>query len=198
MQNNMEIDMTNKKKKTMGKQKIEMKKIEKLNYRQVTFSKRRAGLFKKATELCVLTGANVLALVTSPGNRTFTFSSQPNPEDLLRPENRTDGLIQRNQVLQKREYLNDRYEKLVAALEEEKKIGERLRTEEGSRRTLWWEEKVDLEKMGGEELEYYMMALERMKNNVENILMEKEKKGVFCVPDSSMMNIPDVTHYNNI
>nr|GEV95430.1 agamous-like MADS-box protein AGL62 [Tanacetum cinerariifolium] len=35
--------------------------------RQVTFSKRRKGLFKKASELCVLTGAKMAILVQSPG-----------------------------------------------------------------------------------------------------------------------------------
>ncbi|XP_047331654.1 agamous-like MADS-box protein AGL61 [Impatiens glandulifera] len=195
----------------MGKQKIEIKKIEKSNYRQVTFSKRRAGLFKKATELCVLTGANVLALVTSPGNRTFTFSSQPNPEDLLRrvivPEKNhyecsasslSNGLQTNHEmVLENRKYLNQRYEKLAAALEEEKKIGERLAAEEAGRRTFWWEEEVDVKRMGEEELECYLMALRKMKNNVDKILMDK-KNDTFLVPNSPTMDDIDVSQYLNI
>lgn len=43
-----------KKKSSMGRQKIEIKKIENEEARQVTFSKRRTGLFKKASELSIL------------------------------------------------------------------------------------------------------------------------------------------------
>nr|GEU85049.1 transcription factor, MADS-box [Tanacetum cinerariifolium] len=45
-----------------GRQKIPIKKIEKTTSRQVTFSKRHTGLFKKASELCVLTGAKMAIL----------------------------------------------------------------------------------------------------------------------------------------
>ncbi|KAK4743851.1 hypothetical protein SAY87_010163 [Trapa incisa] len=38
----------------MGRGKIEIKRIEKANSRQVTFSKRRNGLLKKARELAIL------------------------------------------------------------------------------------------------------------------------------------------------
>ncbi|XP_076917968.1 agamous-like MADS-box protein AGL62 [Bidens hawaiensis] len=65
--------MNNKKKTTKGRKKIEIKKIEEANSRQVTFSKRRTGLFKKASELCILTGAQVAIIVTSPGGRVFAF-----------------------------------------------------------------------------------------------------------------------------
>ncbi|KAI3826509.1 hypothetical protein L1987_00557 [Smallanthus sonchifolius] len=71
-----------KKKTTKGRKKIEIKKIEETNSRQVTFSKRRTGLFKKASELCVLTGAQVAILVSSPGGRVFSFG-HPNVDALV-------------------------------------------------------------------------------------------------------------------
>ncbi|KAI3683497.1 hypothetical protein L1987_84002 [Smallanthus sonchifolius] len=71
-----------KKKTTKGRKKIEIKKIEETNSRQVTFSKRRTGLFKKASELCVLTGAQVAILVNSPGGRVFSFG-HPNVDALV-------------------------------------------------------------------------------------------------------------------
>jgi len=40
---------------------------------QVTFSKRRSGLFKKASELSTLCGAEIAIIVFSPGNRVFSF-----------------------------------------------------------------------------------------------------------------------------
>lgn len=49
----------------MGKRKLTLERIENDQYRIVSFSKRRKGLFKKATELSALTGAQTVALVVS-------------------------------------------------------------------------------------------------------------------------------------
>ncbi|KAJ0793090.1 putative transcription factor MADS-type1 family [Helianthus annuus] len=76
------VSMKKKKKITKGRTKIEIKKIEETNSRQVTFSKHRTGLFKKASELCILTGAQIAILVNSPGGRVFTFG-HPNFDVLL-------------------------------------------------------------------------------------------------------------------
>ncbi|CAM8997471.1 unnamed protein product [Rhodiola kirilowii] len=62
-----------KRKKSKGRQKIEIKKIQKPDQRQVTFSKRRTGLFKKAGELSVLCGAEVAVIVFSEGSKPYTF-----------------------------------------------------------------------------------------------------------------------------
>ncbi|KZV47275.1 hypothetical protein F511_07698 [Dorcoceras hygrometricum] len=59
----------------MGRGKIEIKKIENANSRQVTFSKRRAGLLKKANELAVLCDADVAVIIFSSTGRLFEFSS---------------------------------------------------------------------------------------------------------------------------
>lgn len=59
----------------MGRGKIEIKKIENANSRQVTFSKRRAGLLKKAHELAVLCDADVAVIIFSSTGRLFEFSS---------------------------------------------------------------------------------------------------------------------------
>nr|KAJ0226359.1 hypothetical protein LSAT_V11C100040700 [Lactuca sativa] len=59
----------------MGRGKIEIKKIENVSTRQVTFSKRRAGLLKKAHELSVLCDAEVAIIVFSNTGRLYEFSS---------------------------------------------------------------------------------------------------------------------------
>ncbi|GKG11762.1 agamous-like MADS-box protein AGL62 [Tanacetum coccineum] len=77
------VPVNNMNKKTShGRKKIEIKKIEENNNRQVTFSKRRNGLFKKAAELCVLTGAKIAIIVNSPGGRVFAFG-HPNVDALI-------------------------------------------------------------------------------------------------------------------
>ncbi|KAK7369899.1 hypothetical protein VNO80_11947 [Phaseolus coccineus] len=57
----------------MGRRKIEMAAVKDPNTRQVTFSKRRAGLFKKANELSILCGAEIAIVVFSIGNRPYSF-----------------------------------------------------------------------------------------------------------------------------
>ncbi|XP_009772098.1 agamous-like MADS-box protein AGL19 isoform X1 [Nicotiana tabacum] len=59
----------------MVRGKTEMKRIENATSRQVTFSKRRSGILKKAFELSVLCDAEVALIVFSPKGRLYEFSS---------------------------------------------------------------------------------------------------------------------------
>ncbi|CAH2072819.1 unnamed protein product [Thlaspi arvense] len=68
----------------MGRGKIEIKRIENANSRQVTFSKRRAGLLKKAHELSVLCDAEVAVIVFSKSGKLFEFASTGMKKTLLR------------------------------------------------------------------------------------------------------------------
>ncbi|KAL9267443.1 MADS-box protein AGL42-like protein [Drosera capensis] len=59
----------------MVRGKIEMKRIESSPSRQVTFSKRRNGLMKKARELSVLCDAEIAVIVFSHKGRLYEFAS---------------------------------------------------------------------------------------------------------------------------
>ncbi|KAG9458118.1 hypothetical protein H6P81_002626 [Aristolochia fimbriata] len=59
----------------MGRGKIEIKRIENATSRQVTFSKRRGGLLKKAHELAVLCDAEVALIIFSSTGKLFEYSS---------------------------------------------------------------------------------------------------------------------------
>ncbi|GAB2289008.1 hypothetical protein Dimus_023310 [Dionaea muscipula] len=59
----------------MGRGKIEIKKIENANSRQVTFSKRRAGLLKKARELAILCDAEVAVIIFSSTDKLYQYAS---------------------------------------------------------------------------------------------------------------------------
>jgi hypothetical protein len=59
----------------MVRGKTEMRRIENTTSRQVTFSKRRNGLLKKALELSVLCDAEVAVVVFSPRGRLYEFAS---------------------------------------------------------------------------------------------------------------------------
>ncbi|KAG7026868.1 MADS-box protein JOINTLESS, partial [Cucurbita argyrosperma subsp. argyrosperma] len=59
----------------MAKEKIQIRKIDNATARQVTFSKRRRGLFKKAKELSVLCDADVALIIFSTTGKLFEYSS---------------------------------------------------------------------------------------------------------------------------
>ncbi|KAG0477999.1 hypothetical protein HPP92_012718 [Vanilla planifolia] len=59
----------------MAREKIQIKKIDNATARQVTFSKRRRGIFKKAEELAILCDAEVGLIVFSSTGKLFEFAS---------------------------------------------------------------------------------------------------------------------------
>lgn len=61
--------------KTMTRQKIEIKKIENVAARQVTFSKRKKGLVKKAHELTTLCDAEIALIVFSSTSKLSQYAS---------------------------------------------------------------------------------------------------------------------------
>lgn len=75
----------------MVRQKIEIKKIDNLTARQVTFSKRRKGLFKKAKELSTLCDAEIALLVFSATGKLFDYSSSSMTQLIQRHEHHTDN-----------------------------------------------------------------------------------------------------------
>ncbi|OIT34706.1 PREDICTED: MADS-box protein SVP-like [Nicotiana attenuata] len=66
----------------MAREKIKIKKIDNITARQVTFSKRRRGLFKKAAELSVLCDAHVALIIFSATGKLFDYASS-SMEDIL-------------------------------------------------------------------------------------------------------------------
>ncbi|KAL8141088.1 hypothetical protein V2J09_007109 [Rumex salicifolius] len=67
----------------MGRVKLQIKKIENITNRQVTFSKRRNGLIKKAYELSVLCDVDLALIMFSPSGRLSVFSGKKSTEDVL-------------------------------------------------------------------------------------------------------------------
>lgn len=59
----------------MAREKIQIKKIDNTTARQVTFSKRRRGIFKKAEELSVLCDADVALIIFSSTGKLFQYSN---------------------------------------------------------------------------------------------------------------------------
>ncbi|KAG9153418.1 hypothetical protein Leryth_020995 [Lithospermum erythrorhizon] len=57
-----------------GRKKTSQTKIDNQSNLQVTFSKRRMGLFKKANELAIICGAEATFIVFSPAGNVYSFS----------------------------------------------------------------------------------------------------------------------------
>ncbi|CAN6542100.1 unnamed protein product [Malus baccata var. baccata] len=68
----------------MAREKIQIKKIDNATARQVTFSKRRRGLFKKAEELSVLCDADIALIIFSSTGKLFEYASSSMKEILER------------------------------------------------------------------------------------------------------------------
>ncbi|BFG19431.1 hypothetical protein CerSpe_057040 [Prunus speciosa] len=76
----------------MMRKKIKIKKIDCLPARQVTFSKRRRGIFKKAAELSVLCESKVAVVIFSATGKLFDYSSSSTKDVIERYKAHTNGV----------------------------------------------------------------------------------------------------------
>ncbi|XP_015060177.1 protein MADS AFFECTING FLOWERING 5-like [Solanum pennellii] len=67
----------------MGRRKVEIKRIQDKNCRQVAFCKRRKGLLKKAKEISVLCDVDVAVVIISNRGRLHEFSSNNSLTEML-------------------------------------------------------------------------------------------------------------------
>ncbi|KAE8696002.1 MADS-box protein SVP [Hibiscus syriacus] len=76
----------------MAREKIQIRKIDNSKARQVTFAKRRRGLFKKAEELAILCDADVALIIFSSTGKLFEYASSSMKEILERHHLRSKNL----------------------------------------------------------------------------------------------------------
>lgn len=189
----------------MGRQKIAIAKIPKKNHLQVTFSKRRSGLFKKASELCTLCGVEIAILVFSPASKAFSFG-HPEVDCILDRFLACNGsssalnsgarqLFEAHRSANIRE-LNAILTQVTDQLEAEKRRGEELdKAAKGDGRgRFWWELPVN-EINGLDELEQLRSSLEELKKIVvgetTRLMMDTSSlMASFLGPDCSARNDP--------
>ncbi|EOA29369.1 hypothetical protein CARUB_v10025656mg [Capsella rubella] len=114
----------------MGRRKIKMEMVQDMNTRQVTFSKRRTGLFKKASELATLCNAELGIVVFSPGGKPFSYGKPDLDsvvERFMRDDDESDsgdeeGRARNGPKLKK---MSERLDSLNQEIEAEKKRGEK-------------------------------------------------------------------------
>ncbi|KAJ4964991.1 hypothetical protein NE237_016840 [Protea cynaroides] len=176
-------------KPSMGRQKIEIKRINCEASRQVTFSKRRAGLFKKASELCTLCGAETAILVFSPAGKVFSFG-HPSVDSVVErflsenapPQEESMQIVEAHRGASVRE-LNRQYTEVVNQLEMEKKRAEVIQQSSAAQvrqGEAWWEAPID--NMGLLELQQLMISMEQLKRNVTKRADELVAKAAVSSP----------------
>lgn len=165
-------------KKTQGRQKVEMKELNG-NQRQVTFSKRRAGLFKKAGELSVLSGAEIAVIVISKKDKVYCFG-HPDVETIL---NRylTGGddatLAESSQKHVAVNEFNMQYDEAQRELAMEKNRLKEIEEDVKMKKMtgsggFWWDNPLD-ENMGLEEMQHYLWSLQEARKKVAAKLDER-------------------------
>ncbi|CAL5209783.1 unnamed protein product [Lathyrus oleraceus] len=157
--------------KGRGRQKIEMKKMSNESNMQVTFSKRRGGLFKKASELSTLCGADMALVVFSPGEKVFSFG-HPHVDTIIDrylsrvpPQiNGTMQFLEAQRSANVRE-LNNHLTEINSMLDIEKKCGDELSNlRKAAEAQFWWACPID--GMNRAQVVLFKKALEELKKLV--------------------------------
>jgi hypothetical protein len=149
-----------------------MKKISNESNLQVTFSKRRSGLFKKASELCTLCGAEAAIVVFTPSEKVFSFG-HPNVDTIIdrylsrfSPQNSASTLFiepQRNaNVCQ----LNTDLTQINSMLDNEKKRHDELiHVRKMFEDQCWWASPID--GISWNQLAFVRNTLEDLKKHID-------------------------------
>ncbi|XP_058784920.1 agamous-like MADS-box protein AGL61 [Vicia villosa] len=189
-----------KKKSSLGRQKIPIEKIPKKSHLQVTFSKRRSGLFKKASELCTLCGVEIAMVVFSPADKAFSFG-HPEVESIVDryvtrnppPESSALQLVEAHRNANVRD-LNIQLTQLLNHLEIEKKQGEEIEQARKVRQSqFWWESPID---------ELALNELVQLKGSIEELKKNMGKFANKCIIEqsnasSSNMGVNGFGHYDS-
>nr|XP_009802625.1 PREDICTED: MADS-box protein SOC1-like isoform X2 [Nicotiana sylvestris]XP_016441787.1 PREDICTED: MADS-box protein SOC1-like isoform X1 [Nicotiana tabacum]XP_016441788.1 PREDICTED: MADS-box protein SOC1-like isoform X1 [Nicotiana tabacum]XP_016441789.1 PREDICTED: MADS-box protein SOC1-like isoform X1 [Nicotiana tabacum] len=176
----------------MVRGKTQIKRIENATSRQVTFSKRRSGLLKKAFELSVLCDAEVSLMVFSQKGKLYEFSSSSTNKTIERYQ-KNDKNLRHEKILleQTTEHLK----------EEVATMSRKLELLENSKRRILGE---DLDSCSIDELEKVEEQLERSLRNIrarknqlfrEQIALLKDEEKVLMEENAELRK--EVSYYFN-
>ncbi|RRT36077.1 hypothetical protein B296_00033352 [Ensete ventricosum] len=157
---------------SQGRRKIEIKKIQNEDARHVCFSKRKAGIFAKASDISTLCGADVALVVYSPAGNPYSFGSpavEPVVDRFLSASLIHAGsahVVGGNHLTQQ---LNQQYMEISKQLEAAKArkvmLQERLAGVVKSQEIEWARNNID--HLGLEQLEKLKDAFERLKGRAD-------------------------------
>ncbi|XP_057978510.1 agamous-like MADS-box protein AGL62 [Malania oleifera] len=174
--------------RSAGRRKIDIKKIDQKSNLQVSFSKRRAGMFKKAGELCVLCGVQIAVIVKSPGNNFFSFGHPS--VDAIVDQYLAGGPPPGSAAAH---HTTDEYNRSYAAafkeIEEERKKAPAVEEAKAAVYSggggFWWEAAID--GMGLEELEQFQASLTELKEN-----LNARARAALSTGDENFLPLPNL------
>ncbi|KAE9615308.1 hypothetical protein Lal_00048354 [Lupinus albus] len=160
------------------KRKLEIKEVDHNNKRDLTFSKRKLGLFNKVTELSILCQAETALIISSQQGKLHACG-YPNPDVVIRRILNDGSPVQPSGTGKKEhqelvETMNLEYEATHNRLKEEKKSLAEIQEARKGRLDFppWWNQ--DIENMGLEDLEHFTASLETLKLNLVATLEAKK------------------------
>ncbi|KAL2254527.1 agamous-like MADS-box protein AGL18 [Sesamum indicum] len=175
--------------KGKGRQKVDMVKIENETNLQVTFSKRRSGLFKKASELSTLCGAESAIVVFSPGEKAHSFGN-PDVETIANrflnqnPHSRSDAdhlLVAHSRANMR--LSNEELTNVEGQLElERKRKQEHKDMRKADENQNWCPPRID--ELDYQQLEELRRSLMSFKQNFENKVQNATSLANSYVPDA--------------
>ncbi|CAI9104211.1 OLC1v1002840C1 [Oldenlandia corymbosa var. corymbosa] len=172
-----------------GRKKLEIKKIEDESRLGVSFTKRRAGIMKKASELCTLCGAKAAVIIFSPKNKVYSFGNpnvesvvndylSGNPVRFLDPRSaagtqQAANLQALNEELQRLEDLVEAHQRQAEVLDEARQ----KRVDKG----MWWDQPID--SLNLRQLEELSDKMQLLKVNVCREINKQRTEGAAAVAD---------------
>lgn len=158
------------KKRSKGRQVIPIEPIQDKARCQVTFSKRKNGLFRKASELILLCDAKAAIIIFSNAGKPYALGN-PSVDEVLRlvdgdvddgAHALPEAVPDRAEVEGKVRKLEENNALLAAEKSRMRAIEKKVMQAAGGKK--WWE--ADVEKLGPEDLVEFGKALQRLRDNV--------------------------------
>lgn len=170
---------------TKGKQKIEMKKVENYGDRMITFSKRKAGIFKKMNEIIAMCNVEVAILVFSQAGKPYTFA-HPSMEEVSARLKNPSGLepVAKDDLgplveAYKKRRIHDLIKKMEALDEELAMVVEKMKVMKESRKEkmldeMWWN--FPSEGLSVKELQQRYQAFVELNDNLCDMVLSRSGK----------------------
>ncbi|KAI9113004.1 hypothetical protein K1719_015936 [Acacia pycnantha] len=166
----------------MVRGKTQMKRIENATSRQVTFSKRRNGLLKKAFELSVLCDAEVALIIFSPRGKLYEFASSSMRSTIERYRNQNRDAQTARFVEQNMQHLKQETETVMKKIEQLEISKRKLLGEDSGSCSVKELEEIE------QQLESSARKVRERKSQVYNEQMEqlKEKGKTLAAENASL------------
>ncbi|KAJ8621332.1 hypothetical protein MRB53_029861 [Persea americana] len=151
----------------MGRMKIKIRRLETASARQITYSKRKAGLAKKAMELSVLCDIDVALVMFSPAGK---------PTSYIGGNNNLNGILERFNIIPFEERTRRKVEILEILRKAFKKVGH----------------EIDMERLLGDGVVQKVEDLQSQLKFKQALIQEKSRKISYWTNPDEVETFPEI------